>query len=38
MTLQSIDISDVQKLRYLRRKLLPGFILQDRSEYLSTHF
>lgn len=33
-----IDLADESSLRRLKRKLLPGFVLQDRSAYLSKHF
>lgn len=33
-----VDIADGANLRRLKRKLLPGFMLQDRSDYLEQHF
>ncbi len=33
-----VDIADTVNLRRLKRKLLPGFVLQDRSDYLEQHF
>lgn len=33
-----IDLSEETNLRPLRNKLLPGFVLQDRSNYLEKHF
>lgn len=36
--IELIDLADVGQLRATRRKLLPGFILQDRSDYLAKHF
>lgn len=33
-----VDFGDVSNLRRLKRKLLPGFVLQDRYEYLKQHF
>lgn len=33
-----IDLAKDEQLRSIRRKLLPGFILQDRSSYLADHF
>lgn len=41
LSVANIDIVDLAKdehLRSVRRKLLPGFILQDRSSYLAEHF
>ncbi|MDT8403254.1 type I-F CRISPR-associated protein Csy2 [Sulfuriflexus sp.] len=41
MDIDSVDLLDLgeeSNLRSLKRKLLPGFILQDRSEYLADHF
>jgi len=32
------DENNISNLRALVRKLLPGFVLQDRSEYLKDHF
>jgi CRISPR-associated protein Csy2 len=32
-----VDIGDVVNLRSLKRKLLPGFVLRDRSHYLEHH-
>jgi CRISPR-associated protein Csy2 len=40
LSVANIDIVDLAKdehLRSVRRKLLPGFILQDRSSYLAEH-
>ena len=33
-----IDLANEDQLRSVRRKLLPGFVLQDRSDYLAEHF
>lgn len=33
-----IDLAKDEQLGSIRRKLLPGFILQDRSSYLADHF
>lgn len=33
-----IDLAKEEQLKSVRRKLLPGFILQDRSDYLAEHF
>lgn len=33
-----IDLSKEEHLKSVRRKLLPGFVLQDRSDYLEEHF
>lgn len=33
-----IDLAKEDQLKSVRRKLLPGFILQDRSDYLAEHF
>ena len=33
-----IDLAKDEQLRSIKRKLLPGFILQDRSSYLAEHF
>ncbi|MDR6964426.1 type I-F CRISPR-associated protein Csy2 [Shewanella putrefaciens] len=33
-----IDLAKEEQLKSIRRKLLPGFILQDRSGYLAEHF
>jgi len=36
--LEVIDVDNEEQLRNVRRKLLPGFVLQDRSAYLEEHF
>src|SRR5690554_273604 len=36
--IELIDLADEENQRSLRRKLLPGFVLQDRSAYLAEHF
>lgn len=36
--IELIDLSNQSNQRSLRRKLLPGFVLQDRSAYLAEHF
>lgn len=33
-----IDLSDRNSLRHIKRKLLPGFVLQDRANYLEEHY
>lgn len=33
-----IDLANAEQLKSVRRKLLPGFVLQDRSDYLEEHF
>lgn len=33
-----IDLAKEEQLKSVRRKLLPGFVLQDRSDYLAGHF
>jgi CRISPR-associated protein Csy2 len=33
-----IDLAKDEQLKRVRRKLLPGFVLQDRSSYLAEHF
>ena len=33
-----VELDNKEQQKHLRRKLLPGFVLQDRSEYLSEHF
>lgn len=33
-----IDLAKDEQLKSVRRKLLPGFVLQDRSSYLAEHF
>ncbi len=33
-----VDLANENQLRSVRRKLLPGFVLQDRSDYLEEHF
>jgi len=41
LSVANVDIIDLAKdehLRSVRRRLLPGFILQDRSSYLAEHF
>lgn len=40
LDIQSVNVISIDEsnLRELRRKLLPGFVLQDRSEYLASHF
>jgi len=41
LSLANVDIIDLAKeeqLKSVRRKLLPGFVLQDRSNYLAEHF
>jgi CRISPR-associated protein Csy2 len=41
LSVVNVDIIDLAKdehLRSVRRKLLPGFILQDKSSYLAEHF
>lgn len=35
--IELIDLAKEEKRRDLRRKLLPGFVLQDRSAYLAEH-
>lgn len=36
--IELIDLAKEEAQRSLRRKLLPGFVLQDRSAYLEEHF
>lgn len=36
--IELIDLAKEDKQREIRRKLLPGFVLQDRSAYLAEHF
>lgn len=36
--IELIDLAKEENQRSLRRKLLPGFVLQDRSAYLAEHF
>lgn len=36
--IELIDLAKEDKQRAIRRKLLPGFVLQDRSDYLAEHF
>lgn len=36
--LDIIDFAKEGKLKSVKRKLLPGFVLQDRSDYLAQHF
>lgn len=41
LAIANVDIIDLAKedqLKSIRRKLLPGFVLQDRSDYLAEHF
>jgi CRISPR-associated protein Csy2 len=38
LKISDIDIFSPDKLRTIRRKLLPGFVLLDRSAYLETHY
>ncbi|AWB67286.1 type I-F CRISPR-associated protein Csy2 [Saccharobesus litoralis] len=41
LSVANVDIVDLAKedhLRSVRRKLLPGFVLQDRANYLEEHF
>ena len=41
LSIHNIDIVDLEKkdkVRFIKRKLLPGFVLQDRSHYLEQHF
>ncbi len=38
VALFTVDDENIGNLRAIVRKLLPGFILQDRSEYLENHF
>lgn len=33
-----VDLANEDQLKSVRRKLLPGFVLQDRSSYLAEHF
>lgn len=33
-----LDLGEESSLRRMKRKLLPGFILQDRSKYLAAHY
>lgn len=33
-----VDIEDTANLRRLKRKLLPGFVLRERADYLEQHF
>ncbi len=33
-----LDLGEESNLRSLKQKLLPGFVLQDRSEYLASHY
>ncbi|MCG6202245.1 type I-F CRISPR-associated protein Csy2 [Psychromonas antarctica] len=33
-----VDLAKEDQLKSVRRKLLPGFILQDRADYLAEHF
>lgn len=33
-----INLANEDQLRSIRRKLLPGFVLQDKSDYLAEHF
>src|SRR5690606_16030715 len=33
-----VDLAKEDQLRSTKRKLLPGFVLQDRSDYLAEHF
>ena len=33
-----IDLANEEQLKSVKRKLLPGFVLQDRSDYLAEHF
>ncbi len=37
-SIELINLNDGLELQKLKRKLLPGFILQDRSEYLNNQF
>ena len=37
-SVELLEINDASSLRSLKRKLLPGFVLQDRSEYLSAYY
>lgn len=36
--IELIDLAEEENQRSLRSKLLPGFVLQDRSNYLAEHF
>lgn len=36
--IELIDLTEEENQRSLRRRLLPGFVLQDRSSYLAEHF
>lgn len=36
--IELVDLSEKQSLKPIRSKLLPGFVLQDRSNYLAEHF
>ena len=36
--IELIDLAEEENQRSLRRRLLPGFVLQDRSAYLAEHF
>lgn len=36
--IELIDLAEEENQKSLRRKLLPGFVLQDRSNYLAEHF
>ena len=33
-----VNLAKEEQLRSIKRKLLPGFVLQDRSDYLAEHF
>lgn len=33
-----VDLADEEQLKSVRRRLLPGFVLQDKSNYLADHF
>ncbi len=37
-SVELLDLAEASSLRSLKRKLLPGFVLQDRSEYLSAYY
>jgi len=38
LDISNIEIFNQDDLRAIKRKLLPGFVLMDRSHYLETHF
>ncbi|HKM15279.1 MAG TPA: type I-F CRISPR-associated protein Csy2 [Marinospirillum sp.] len=37
-SIEVLDFSEEQQVRSVKHKLLPGFVLQDRSNYLEEHF